>query len=42
MAQERLKGLALLNIEAAWAKVMDNDTHNDRFAEMTARRKQIV
>ena len=29
MAQERLKGLALLNIEAARAKVMDMDTLTD-------------
>lgn len=42
MAQERLKGLALLNIEAARAKVMDMDKLIDRFAEMKARRKKIV
>ena len=40
MAQERLKGFALLNIEATWAKVMDIDTLLDRFAELKARRKQ--
>ena len=34
MAQERLKGLALLNIEEALAKVMETDTLIDRFAEM--------
>ena len=42
MAQERLKGLALLNIKAARAKVTDIDTLTDRFAKMKARRKQIV
>jgi len=42
VAQERLKVLALLNIETARAKVMDMDTLIDRFAEMKAKRKQIV
>ena len=42
MAQERLKGLALLNIEAARAKVMDMDKLIDRFAEMKARRKDCL
>ena len=32
MAQERLKGLATLNIEAERAKVMDTDKLIDRFA----------
>ena len=32
----------LLNIEAARAEVMDMDTIINRFAEMKARRKQIV
>ena len=41
-AQERLKGLALLNTEAARAKVVDMDTLIDRFGEMKARRQQIV
>ena len=35
--QERLKGLAMLSIEASRAKVMDVDKLIDRFAEMKAR-----
>jgi hypothetical protein len=42
MGQERLKGLAMLSIEASRAKVMDVDKLIDRFAEMKARRKNIA
>jgi len=42
MAQWHFKGLTLLNIEAARAKVTEMDTLIDTFAEMKARRKQIV
>ena len=41
MAQERLKELTLLNIEATWAKVMEMDTLVDTFAKIKARRKQL-
>ena len=42
MAQERLKGLALLNFEAVRAKVLGMDTLIDRVAETKERSKQIV
>jgi hypothetical protein len=39
MAQERLKGLATPNIEAARTKVMTTDKLINRFAEMKVRRQ---
>ena len=42
MGQDRLKGLALLNIEATREKSMNVDTLIDKFADLKARRKNIA